>query len=141
MLKDVTLGQFFPGSSIVHRLDPRCKLLLTIVYIAALFTAQSYVSYAVMLIVTGILYQFGKYLNAMMMALYTPELYETAIRTTGNGLATSWGRMGSIVGPIVLAGVMTSFGVYVTMYIAAAMVIIPGLLVFLFGPETKDKKF
>lgn len=90
----------------------------------------------VMLIVTGILYQFG-----MMMALYTPELYETAIRTTGNGLATSWGRMGSIVGPIVLAGVMTSFGVYVTMYIAAAMVIIPGLLVFLFGPETKDKKF
>ena len=95
----------------------------------------------VMLIVTGILYQFGKYLNAMMMALYTPELYETAIRTTGNGLATSWGRMGSIVGPIVLAGVMTSFGVYVTMYIAAAMVIIPGLLVFLFGPETKDKKF
>ena len=54
MLKDVTLGQFFPGSSIVHRLDPRCKLLLTIVYIAALFTAQSYVSYAVMLIVTGV---------------------------------------------------------------------------------------
>ena len=38
----------------VHRLDPRCKLLLTIVYIAALFTAQSYVSYAVMLIVTGV---------------------------------------------------------------------------------------
>ena len=54
MLKDVTLGQFFPGSSIVHRLDPRCKLLLTIVYIAALFTAQSYESYAVMLIVTGV---------------------------------------------------------------------------------------
>ena len=49
--------------------------------------------------------------------------------------------MGSIVGPIVLAGVMTSFGVYVTMYIAAAMVIIPGLLVFLLRAETKDKKF
>ena len=54
MLKDVTLGQFFPGSSIVHRLAPRCKLLLTIVYIAALFTAESYVSYAVMLIITGV---------------------------------------------------------------------------------------
>ena len=54
MLKDVTLGQFFPGSSIVHRLDPRCKLLLTIVYIAALFTAESYVSYAVMLVITGV---------------------------------------------------------------------------------------
>lgn len=95
----------------------------------------------IMLIITGILYQFGKYLNAMCMALYTPELYDTNIRGTGNGLATSWGRMGSIVGPIVLAGVMTSFGAYTTMYIAAAMVIIPGLLVFLIGPETKDKKF
>ena len=38
----------------MHRLDPRCKLLLTIVYIAALFTAESYVSYAVMLIITGV---------------------------------------------------------------------------------------
>lgn len=93
------------------------------------------------LIVTGVLYQFGKYLNAMMLALYTPELYETSIRTTGNGLATSWGRLGSILGPIILAGVMTSFGAYTTMYIAAAMVIIPGLLVFLFGPETKGEEF
>ena len=54
MLKDVTLGQFFPGNRIVHRLDPSCKLLLTIVYIAALFTAESYVSYAVMLVITGV---------------------------------------------------------------------------------------
>ena len=36
---------------------------------------------------------------------------------------------------------MTSFGAYTTMYIAAAMVIIPGLLVFLFGPETKGEEF
>lgn len=110
-----------------------CTSIFGIVYGAA--------TSLVTLIVFGILYQFGKYLNAMMMALYTPELYETSIRTTGNGLATSWGRLGSIIGPIILAGVMTSFGAYTTMYIAAAMVIIPGLLVFLFGPETKDKVF
>lgn len=45
MLKDITLGQFFPGDSIVHRLDPRTKLLLTIAYIAALFTAKGYAAY------------------------------------------------------------------------------------------------
>lgn len=50
MLKDITLGQYFPGSSIIHRLDPRTKLLMTIVYIAALFTAKSYFSYAFMLV-------------------------------------------------------------------------------------------
>ena len=36
MLKDITLGQFFPGKSFLHRLDARCKLMLVIVYIVAL---------------------------------------------------------------------------------------------------------
>ncbi len=45
MLKDITLGQYFPGDTIVHRLDPRTKLLLVIVYIAALFCAKYFVSY------------------------------------------------------------------------------------------------
>jgi len=49
MLKDITLGQFFPGNTVIHRLDPRTKLIMTVVYIAALFVAKSYVSYAVML--------------------------------------------------------------------------------------------
>lgn len=46
MLKDVTLGQFFPGDTIVHRLDARTKLILVIVYIVALFQAVGWVSYA-----------------------------------------------------------------------------------------------
>ena len=41
MLKDITLGQFFPGKTVIHRLDPRTKLLLLIVYIVALFLAKS----------------------------------------------------------------------------------------------------
>ena len=95
----------------------------------------------VTLVVFGIMYQFGKYANAMCLALYTPELYETNIRAAGNGLATSWGRFGSIVGPIILAMMMDNLGSNMTMYIATGLVIIPGLLVFLFGPETKDKTF
>lgn len=51
MLKDITLGQFFPGDSIVHRLDPRTKLILTLIYIIALFTAKGYYSYGLMLAV------------------------------------------------------------------------------------------
>lgn len=53
MLKDVTLGQFFPGDTIVHRLDPRTKLILVIVYIAALFQARGWVSYGVVCAVTA----------------------------------------------------------------------------------------
>lgn len=49
MLKDITLGQFFPGKTVVHRLDPRTKLILVIVYIVALFSAKSFVTYGIML--------------------------------------------------------------------------------------------
>ena len=34
MIRDITIGQHFPGSSLVHRFDPRLKLVLTIAYIA-----------------------------------------------------------------------------------------------------------
>ncbi len=56
MLKDITLGQFFPGTSLAHRLDPRSKIILTVVYIVGLFCAESFVSYGLMvaLLVTGV---------------------------------------------------------------------------------------
>ena len=50
MLKDITLGQFFPGNSVVHRLDPRTKLLLLVAYIVALFVASNWISYAVVFV-------------------------------------------------------------------------------------------
>ncbi len=45
MLKDITLGQYFPGNSFVHRLDPRTKLIMLVIYIVALFTASNWISY------------------------------------------------------------------------------------------------
>lgn len=45
MLKDITLGQYFPGNSLIHRMDPRTKLLMVVVYIVALFTASGWISY------------------------------------------------------------------------------------------------
>ena len=40
MLKDITLGQYFPGDTVAHRLDPRTKLILVLLYIVALFQAE-----------------------------------------------------------------------------------------------------
>ena len=48
MLKDITLGQYFPGNSIIHRLDPRTKLIMLVVYIVALFMATGWSAYAVL---------------------------------------------------------------------------------------------
>ena len=44
MLKDITIGQFFPGNSIIHRLDSRFKILLDIAYVVMLFIASNYCS-------------------------------------------------------------------------------------------------
>lgn len=48
MLNDITLGQFFPGNSLLHRLDPRTKLVLSLVYIVALFLCSGPISFAIM---------------------------------------------------------------------------------------------
>ena len=53
MLRDITLGQFFPGSTVVHRLDPRTKIVLLIVFIVALFNAVSWWSYGLVLAATA----------------------------------------------------------------------------------------
>ena len=54
MLRDITIGQYFPGNSIIHRLDPRFKIVITILYIVMLFTGSSYICLAV-----GAVYTFG----------------------------------------------------------------------------------
>ncbi len=56
MLKDITLGQYFPGDTVVHRLDPRTKLLLTIVYIVGLFLVNTWGGYVlVFLALVGVM--------------------------------------------------------------------------------------
>ena len=52
MLKDITLGQYFPGDTVVHRLDARTKLILVVLYIVALFQAKGWISYALVLAAT-----------------------------------------------------------------------------------------
>lgn len=40
MLKDITIGQYFPGESVIHRLDPRFKIVITFIYILMLFSGE-----------------------------------------------------------------------------------------------------
>ena len=60
MLKDVTLGQYFPGNSPIHLLDPRTKLILLILYIVALFTAAAWVSYGVVFVALAVVIWISK---------------------------------------------------------------------------------
>lgn len=53
-LKDITLGQYFPGHSFVHKLDPRTKLLAVVLYIVALFLAKSFLTYGIMFLLLAV---------------------------------------------------------------------------------------
>ncbi|MCI8630960.1 MAG: energy-coupling factor transporter transmembrane protein EcfT [Firmicutes bacterium] len=46
MIRDITLGQYYPGDSLIHKLDPRVKIITTIAYIAALFIADGFIGLA-----------------------------------------------------------------------------------------------
>ena len=56
MIRDITIGQHFPGNSLVHRFDPRLKLVLTIAYIAVLFAASNPLGLALSVLFLGAMY-------------------------------------------------------------------------------------
>ena len=55
MISDITLGQFFPGYSVIHKLDPRTKILLAIVFIVSVFIANNPTAFAFLTITAVIL--------------------------------------------------------------------------------------
>jgi len=55
MLKDITLGQYFPGDTLIHRLDPRTKILMLIVYLLAIFTSANMLAMAVVAAFLGLI--------------------------------------------------------------------------------------
>ena len=60
MLKDITLGQYFPGNTVAHKLDPRTKILLVVLYIVALFCAKSLLTYGLMALCLAVCVRISK---------------------------------------------------------------------------------
>lgn len=60
MLRDITIGQHFPGNSLVHRFDPRLKLVLTIAYIVLLFAASNPLGLTLSILFLGVMYRVAK---------------------------------------------------------------------------------
>ena len=55
MISDITLGQFFPGRSAIHRLDPRTKIILSILFIVGVFLADTVVAFVFLTLTTALL--------------------------------------------------------------------------------------
>ena len=99
MLKDITLGQYFPGNSPVHRLDPRTKLVLLIVYIVALFVASGWAAYLAVFVFLTVtiaisripLKSIFKGMKPLVMILIFTGILNIFFTTGSKLLVTIWG--------------------------------------------------
>lgn len=71
MLRDITIGQYFPGNSIIHRLDPRFKIVITIIYIVMLFSGDTYFALGL-----GAVYTF----TAIGLSRIKPKMFAKSIK-------------------------------------------------------------
>lgn len=71
MLRDITIGQYFPGNSIIHRLDPRFKIVITVLYIIMLFAGGTYIALALGAVYTVI---------AIALSRIKPKMFVKSIK-------------------------------------------------------------
>ena len=72
MLKDITLGQFFPGDSLLHRLDPRTKIILLFFFLAAIFVFDSPPAYGALTAFTAALIAVSRVPPLLMLKALKP---------------------------------------------------------------------
>ena len=75
MISDITLGQFFPGRSPIHRLDPRTKILLATLFIISVFLANNPVSFAFLAIVTIVIISLSSVSFKVMLKGVKPIIF------------------------------------------------------------------
>lgn len=75
MISDITLGQFFPGRSAIHRLDPRTKIILATLFIVSVFVAQNPLSFAILVIATVVLIAVSKISFKVILKSIKPILF------------------------------------------------------------------
>ena len=74
MLRDITIGQHFPGNSLMHRFDPRLKLVLTVAYIVLLFAASNPLGLTLSILFLAVMYRVAKIPGKMILKSLKPIL-------------------------------------------------------------------
>lgn len=99
MLADIMLGQYFPGNSVVHRLDPRTKIIGTLVLISSIFLAENYQAYSILAVFTSLLILLAQIPLIMILRSLKP-LWIIIILTFGIHIFTTPGTIMYAFGPL-----------------------------------------
>ena len=98
MIKDITIGQYFPFNSVIHRLDPRTKLLFTIVFVVMVFASNNFVSLLFNFVIAAIIINLSKIpvktvvkgLKPILLVVIITSVLQIAYVKTGITLIDVW---------------------------------------------------
>ncbi len=98
MIRDITLGQYFPGNSPIHKIDARAKIIMTLILIVAVFVASSGFSFALLFIVSATVFLMSrisfktlvKGLKPIVFVLIFTTLFQIFFTRTGTLLVDWW---------------------------------------------------
>ena len=112
MIKDITIGQYLPGNSVVHRLDPRVKILLSIIYIVILFIVSNFIGYAFIAVFTTFIILLAKIPFKYLFKGLKPVLWIIIFTAVINAFFTTAGNEIYTAGPITI----TDKGLYMSAF-------------------------
>ena len=120
MIKDIALGQYFPGTSLIHRLDPRTKLILTIFFIISLFLCKGVIPYAIMALFLAVVILITKINFRLILKSLKPIFILLIFTSILNIFYSTEGRVLLSVGKVVI----TTGGVYTALFMTARIVLL-----------------
>lgn len=88
-MKNISLGQYYPGNSVIHRLDPRMKLILSLLYIICSFLCKNIISFGLLFVSSLVLILLSRILMALIMRSIRPILFILAFTVVINIFWTS----------------------------------------------------
>lgn len=98
MIRDITIGQYYPAKSVVHRLDPRVKIMCTMFYLVSLFLFKSVPGYALCTVFLAVVIRLSKVpfrfitkgLKPVIMLLMITLLFNLLLTSEGKILVSFW---------------------------------------------------
>ncbi len=118
-MKNISLGQYYPGSSVIHKMDPRMKLILSFLYIIASFIAQNIISFTLLLFSAVLLIFLSRIPFSLILRSIKAIMFILAFTviinifwTSGERLLFEWGIV-----KIYVEGIMNAFFMLVRIFV------------------------
>lgn len=132
MISGITLGQYFPGASFIHLLDPRTKIIGTVLFISSIFLADTYLAYGILMLFTGIAIGMSGIPIRLVLKSIKP-LWLILMITLLIHLMTTPGNVVLALGPLAITDAGLKQGILMSMRLVL-LIVISSLLTFTTSP-------